>query len=85
MSFEKSEGLTNIFDSDHERENKIWRKLSTLILGSKQGLRKFLCSVNHDKYAEITQEAKKEPSTVKISKSRPSHPKSSNSGSISFL
>ena len=46
--------------SDPDKERKIWRKLSNLILGSKNDLKKFLCSVNQDLYIELQEEAQKE-------------------------
>ena len=66
MNFERSEEVVNLLDSCNDKESRIWRRISGLILGDKHSLRKFLCSVNHDKYAEITQASKKEVKPIKV-------------------
>jgi len=60
MDFGKTEGRPNVFHSDNERENRMWRRLAKVVLGSKEHLRKFLCTVNHDLYVELQNQAKKE-------------------------
>ena len=64
MSFGKDHEVGNIFHSDHDKENKIWRRLSSLILGSRDNLRKFLCTINQDLYVELQNQAKKEVENI---------------------
>ena len=58
MNFGKDHDVGNLFHADNERENLMWRRLSKVILGSRDNLRKFLCTINQDMYIELQNQAK---------------------------